>query len=89
MLSGMGRALPYRRARALVTELLPLDTAPEVETIRWRTLQVGTRLERAVLVPPDERSPAPAQAITQTISSCGVKARQVCDGLSRVCNRAL
>ena len=54
VLAGMGSALPYRRARTLLAELLPLDTAPEVETIRRRTLWVGARLERAALVPPDE-----------------------------------
>ena len=49
VLAGMGSALPYRRARALLAELLPLDTAPKVETIRRRTQQVGARLERAAL----------------------------------------
>lgn len=57
VLAGMGGALPYRRARALLAELLPLDTPPEVETIRRRTLQVRARLERAALVPPDRGTP--------------------------------
>jgi len=56
----------------LLAELLPLDTAPQVETIRRRTLQVGARLERAALVPPDEGSPAPA-AITLAIDAGHVK----------------
>ena len=73
VLAGMGSALPYRRARALLADLLPLDTAPDVETIRRRTLQVGARLERAALVPPDEGSPAPAQAITLAIDAGHVK----------------
>ena len=73
VLAGMGSALPYRLARALLAELLPLDTAPEVETIRRRTLQVGARLERAALIPPDEGSSAPAQAITLAIDGGHVR----------------
>lgn len=74
ILSGMDSALPYRWARALLGELLPVDTAPEVETIRRRTLQVGARLERAALVPPDEGSSAPATATTPvTILSDGAQ----------------
>ena len=73
MLSGMGSALPYRRARALLAELLPVDTALGVETIRRRTLQVGARLERAALVPPDGGSSAPAQAITLAIDAGHMK----------------
>lgn len=73
VLAGMGSALPYWRAQALLAELLPLDTAPDVETVRRRTLQVGARLERAALVPLDEGSPAPAQAITLTIDAGHVK----------------
>ncbi|CAO3363649.1 hypothetical protein [Azospirillum palustre] len=44
-----------------------------METVRRRTLQVGARLERAALVPPDEGSPAPAQAITLAIDTGHVK----------------
>ncbi len=73
VLAGMGSALPYRRARALLAELLPLDMAPDVETVHRRTLQVGARLERAALVPPDEGAPAPAKAITLAIDAGHVK----------------
>jgi hypothetical protein len=73
ILAGMGSALPYRRAQALLADLLPIGTPPEVETIRRRTLQVGARLERAALIPPDEGSPAPAQAITLAIDAGHVK----------------
>lgn len=62
-----------RRCGALLADLLPLDTAPDVETIRRRTLQVGARLERAALVPPDECSSAPATAITLAIDAGHVK----------------
>ena len=37
----MGALLPYRRARSLLEEFFPLGEAPEVETIRQRTLHVG------------------------------------------------
>lgn len=67
----MGSALPYRQARTLLAELLPLDTTPEVETIRRRTLRVGARLERAALVPPDEV--ARATAITLAIDGGHVR----------------
>ncbi|MCW2239422.1 ISKra4 family transposase [Azospirillum canadense] len=73
VLAGMGSALPYRRARALLADLLPVDTVPEVETIRRRTLQVGARLERAALVPPDQTSPASAKAITLAIDGGHVR----------------
>jgi hypothetical protein len=45
-LAKMGALLPYRRARSLLEEFFPLGDAPEVETIRQRTLHVGARLER-------------------------------------------
>ena len=73
VLAGMGSTPPYRRARALLAELLPLNTTPDVETVRRRTLQVGARLERAALVPPDEGAPAPAKAITLAIDAGHVK----------------
>jgi len=73
MLSGMGSALPYRRAQALLAELLPVDTAPEVETIRRRTLQVGARLERTALVRSDEGLPSAAKAITLALDAGHVK----------------
>src|ERR1700739_4276597 len=42
----MGASLPYRRARTLLSELLPLDDIPSVETARQRTTRVGARLEK-------------------------------------------
>jgi hypothetical protein len=50
--AAMGAALPYRRALTLLQEFFPLGEAPAVETVRQRTMQVGTLLERAALVPP-------------------------------------
>src|SRR5580658_3240372 len=42
----MGASLPYRRARTLLSEFLPLDDIPSVETARQRTIPVGARLEK-------------------------------------------
>jgi hypothetical protein len=42
----MGPSLPYRRARTLLSEFLPLDDIPSVETARQRTIRVGARLEK-------------------------------------------
>ena len=42
----MGATLPYRRARTLLSEFLPLDDIPSVETTRQRTIRVGARLEK-------------------------------------------
>jgi hypothetical protein len=42
----MAASLPYRRARALLSEFLPLDDIPSAETTRRRTIRVGARLEQ-------------------------------------------
>ena len=42
----MGSLLPYRRARTLLAELLPLGNPQAVETTRQRTLRVGTGWSR-------------------------------------------
>jgi hypothetical protein len=59
VVAAMGAALPYRRALALLEEFFPLGGAPAVETTRQRTLQVGARLERATLVPPQPPAAPP------------------------------
>ena len=51
-LAKMGAFLSYRRVRSLLEEFFPLGDAPEVETIRQRTLHVGARLEREAVAPP-------------------------------------
>ena len=70
----MGSLLPYRRAGALLDEFFPLGDAPEVETIRQRTLQVGARLEREAVRPPTSAAPAEARSITLAIDGGHVKA---------------
>jgi hypothetical protein len=44
----MGSLLPYRRARTLLAEFLPLGKPQAVETTRQRTLRVGTRLVSSI-----------------------------------------
>ena len=50
----MGALLPYRPARALLYEFLPLGTPPTVETTRQRTLRVGARLEQEAVEANDD-----------------------------------
>ena len=69
----LGAWMPYRRARGLLAEFFPLgDDAPEVETIRQRTLHVGARLEREALSPPKSSAP-PAEAMTVSIDGGHVR----------------
>jgi hypothetical protein len=46
MLAKMGALLPYRRARTVMAEFLPLGKPQTVETTRRRTLCVGAKPER-------------------------------------------
>ena len=46
LVAKLGSLLPYRRARAMLSEFLPLTEVPAVETARRRTLRVGARLEK-------------------------------------------
>ena len=73
-LAKMGALLPYRRARALLGEFFPLGDAPDVETIRQRTLHVGARLEREAVAPPTSTPPAEAKSIALAIDGGHVKA---------------
>ena len=73
-LAKMGALLPYRRARSLLEEFFPLGDAPEVETIRQRTLHVGARLERKAVAPPTFAPPTEAQSIALAIDGGHVKA---------------
>lgn len=64
VIAKMGSLLPYRRARTLLSEFLPLGDIPAIETPRRRTMRVGARLEQQAVASP---SPAPA-AETQAIA---------------------
>jgi hypothetical protein len=81
-LAKMGSVLPYRRARSLLDEFFPLGDAPEVETIRQRTLHVGARLERAAVALPTSAPPTEAKSITLTIDGGHVKAVRSYQGRS-------
>lgn len=64
-----GSSLPYRRARVLLEELLPLDEGPDEETIRQRTLGVGARLEQAALVDLEPSNGEPPSGLTMSIDA--------------------
>jgi hypothetical protein len=68
-LAKMGSLLPYRRARSLLDEFFPLGDAPEVETIRQRTLHVGARLERDAVKLPSSAAPTEARSIALAIEA--------------------
>src|SRR6202011_4632868 len=73
IIAKMGSLVPYRRARTLLSEFLPLADVPALETTRRRTMRVGARLEKlAVAVQP----PAPvdnARAIALSIDGGHVR----------------
>jgi hypothetical protein len=75
ILALMGSSLPYRQARALMGELLPLTEAPDVETVRQRTLRTGARLEQAALAAP--ASPLPMSEGEIVLSIDGGHVRSV------------
>jgi len=81
-LAKMGALLPYRRARSLPEQFLPLGDAPEVETIRQRTLHVGARRERQAVAPPTSAPRAEAQSIALAIDGRHVKAVRSYQGRS-------
>jgi hypothetical protein len=61
----MGSLLPYRRARTLLAEFLPLGKPQAVETTRQRTLRVGTRLEQEAVAGAGSSKPA---VVTKSIA---------------------
>ncbi len=69
----MGSLLPYRRARTLLSEFLPLGDVPAVETTRRRTMRVGARLEQQAVVSQPPAPAAEAQAIALSIDGGHVR----------------
>jgi len=63
----MGALLPYRRALSLSRRVLLARRRPEVETIRQRTVHVGTRLEMRQWQPSTPVRPTAAQSIALVI----------------------
>ena len=66
VIAKMGALLPYRRARTLLSEFLPLGDIPAVETTRRRTMRVGARLEQQAVAsqPPRQRPKRRAIALS-------------------------
>ena len=73
----MGASLPYRRARTLLSEFLPLDDIPSVETVRQRTIRVGARLEKAAVTSTKVAEPTPVETKSIALSIDGGHVRSV------------
>jgi hypothetical protein len=69
----MGSLLPYRRARTLLSEFLPLGDMAAVETTRRRTMRVGARLEQQAVANLPPAPAAEAQAIALSIDGGHVR----------------
>src|SRR3978361_1154658 len=63
----MGSRFPYRRARTLLSDFLPIGDVPAVETGRRRAMRVGARLEQLAVANPSPAPAAKAQAIALSI----------------------
>ena len=77
VLAKMGASLPYRRARTMLAEFLPLDDIPSVETARQRTLRVGARLEKAAVSAAKAAEPSPVETESIALSIDGGHVRSV------------
>jgi hypothetical protein len=73
IIAKMGSLLPYRRARTLLSEFLPLADVPAVETTRRRTMRVGARLEnwRWPANLPRQRPKRKPSRCRSTVVTCG------------------
>ena len=69
----IGSLLPYRRARTLLAELLPLGKPQALETTRQRTLRVGTRLEQEAVAGAGSKPSVATKSIALSIdaATCG------------------
>jgi hypothetical protein len=70
----MGSRLPYRRARTLLAEFLPLGKPQAVETTRQRTLRVGTRLEQEAVAGAGSKPSVATKSIALSIDGGHVRA---------------
>jgi hypothetical protein len=80
VLAKMGALLPYRRARTVLSEFLPLGKPQTVETTRRRTLCVGARLEREAVASPASERAEPAPSITLSIDGGHIRAARQYQG---------
>jgi hypothetical protein len=78
----MGALLPYRRARTLLAEFLPLGDLPTVETTRQRTLRVGARLEQEAVAGAEPKPAGTAKSIALSIDGGHVRAARQYQGRS-------
>jgi hypothetical protein len=76
----MGSLLPYRRARTLLAEFLPLGKPQAVETTRQRTLRVGTRLEQEAVAGAGSRTAVATKSIALSIDGGHVRAARQYQG---------
>jgi hypothetical protein len=80
VLAKMGALLPYRRARTVLSEFLPLGKPQTVETTRRRTLCVGARLEREAMASPASEPAEPPPSITLSIDGGHIRAARQYQG---------
>ena len=78
----MGALLPYRRARTLLSEILPLDKPQTGETTRQRTLRVGARLEQEAVAGSASKPASAAKSIALSVDGGHVRAARQCQGRS-------
>jgi hypothetical protein len=78
----MGALLPYRRARALLAEFLPLGDLPTVEATRQRTLRVGARLEQEAVAGARPKRAETAKSLALSIDGGHVRAARQYQGRS-------
>jgi hypothetical protein len=76
----MGSLLPYRRARTLLAEFLPLGQPQAVEATRLRTLRVGARLEQEAVAGVGSRPGTVATSIALSIDGGHVLAARQFQG---------
>jgi hypothetical protein len=76
----MGSLLPYRRARTLLAEFLPLGKPQAVETTRQRTLRVGTRLEQEAVAGAGSKPSVATKSIALSIDGGHVRAARQYQG---------
>ncbi len=77
-----GLLLPYRRARTLLADFLPLGKPQAVETTRQQTLRVGTRLEQEAVAGAGSKSAMVTKSIALSIDGGHVRAARQYQGRS-------
>jgi hypothetical protein len=73
LIAKMGSQFPYRRARTLLSEFLPIADVPAVETTRRRTMRVGAPLEKQAVASRPAAPATEARAIALSIDGGHVR----------------